>query len=265
MQCQKRLVDTNGIRLNVVQAGSGPALVFLHGLGWDHQLWNDAFGRYADRFHVIAGDTRGHGESDQPSGPYSIRQFADDWRGALDALEIDKARLVGFSQGGMIAMQLAVDQPERFTGLFLAATRCRIDPPPPGPHVDRAAKLREEGPIASARDSARLIFSPTFMATHPDIIDNFVAQRAAAPAEPLLAAMQAGAGFDVCSQLATYAGPCTVVAGGADLLTNPNAVCQVAGAIPGARFELVEGAGHMIPIEQPDVFYRLLDAFLART
>ena len=264
MQLQRRLVDTNGIRLNVVQAGSGPALVFLHGLGWDHQLWNDAISRYADRYHVIAGDTRGHGESDKPAGPYSIRQFADDWRGVLDALGIDKARLVGFSQGGMIAMQLAADQPERFAGLFLAATRCRVPPPPPGPRVDRAAKLRAEGPVASARDSARLIFSPTFMATRPDYIDAFVNQRAAAPAEPLLAAMQAGAGFDVCGQLGRYAGPCTVVAGSADLLTSSDAVAEVAEAIPGAQFELVEGAGHMIPVEQPAVFYSLLDAFLAR-
>jgi 3-oxoadipate enol-lactonase len=264
MQLQRRLVETNGIRLNIVQAGSGPVLVFLHGLGWDHQLWNDAIARYADRFHVIAGDTRGHGESDKPPGPYSIRQFADDWRGALDALGIDQARLVGFSQGGMIAMQLAVDQPDRFSGLFLAATRCQIPPPPPGPSVDRAAKLREEGPIASARDSARLIFSPAFMAAQPAYIENFVTQRAAAPAEPLLAAMQAGSGFDVCGQLGAYAGPCTVVAGGADLLTSAQAVAQLAEAMPGARFELVEGAGHMIPVEQPENFYALLDAFLAR-
>ena len=202
MALHQAFIETNGIRLNITQAGSGTALVFLHGLGWDHLLWAAAFSRYASRFHVIAGDTRGHGASDAPPGPYSIRQFAEDWRGVLDVLGVAKACLVGLSQGAMVAMQLATDQPKRINGLFLAAAPCRVDPPP------------------------------------------------------------SGAPLDLCRQLGAYDGPCTVVAGRADALANPSAVLEVAASIPGARFERVDESGHMIPVEQPDRFYALLDTFL---
>ena len=263
MQRRERYLETNGIRMKMVEAGSGFPLVFLHGLGWDHGLWRDAFERYAGRFRVIAGDTRGHGGTDRPAGPYSIRQFADDWRGALDALEVERACLVGFSQGGMISMQLTVDQPERFPAVVLASTRCRLDSGAKEKRVDRMAILREQGPEAAARSSAELVFSKRFMDENPGYIDSFIAQRIAFPKEPLMAAMGAGQGFNLCSQLAKYKAPCMVMAGSANVLTAPADVRHVAVCIPASKFVIVEGAGHMIPVEQPSVFYGHLDTFLA--
>ena len=78
-----------------------------------------------------------------------------------------------------------------------------------------------------------------------------------------MAAMGAGQGFDLCSQLANYKAPCMVIAGSADVLTTPADVRHVAVCIPGSKFVIVEGAGHMIPVEQPAVFYGHLDKFLA--
>ena len=248
--------------MKVAQAGSGLSIVFIHGLGWDHKLWDGAFERYSDRYHVVAGDTRGHGDSDKPKGPYSVRQFADDWRGALDSLMIQRACLVGFSQGGMISMHLALDEPDRFVGLALVSTLCRIDPVKPAASGDRMAKLREEGPQSAARQSAELIFSPAFRAQHPEFIDSFIAKRAAFPLEPLMAAMQAGEGFNVCDELSAYKNPCLVAAGSEDALTKPDSVRLVSDSIPGSRFILVEGAGHMIPVEQPATFYALIDNFI---
>lgn len=263
MERRERTVETNGIRMKLVEAGAGIPIVFLHGLGWDHNLWDQAFDRYGDRFRVIAGDTRGHGGSDRPAGPYSIRQFADDWRGALDALGVDRACLVGFSQGGMISMQLAVDQPERFSALALASTRCKVEVSATEKRVDRIAILRSQGPEASARSSAELVFSKRFMDEHPDYVASFITQRIAFPPEPLAAAMAAGLGFNVESELSSYKGPCMVVAGSADALTKPEVVHYVAECVPGSKFVMVEGAGHMIPVEQPSVFYGHLDKFLA--
>ena len=96
----------------VVEAGRGRPLVFLHGLGWDHTLWARQVARYAGTYRVTAGDTRGHGGSAKPPGPYSIDLFADDWAALLDALGVRDACLVGFSQGGMIATQLAIARPD---------------------------------------------------------------------------------------------------------------------------------------------------------
>jgi len=262
-QPRQASIATNGIRMQMAEGGAGRPIVFLHGLGWDHHLWDDAFARYSGRYRVIAGDTRGHGGSDRPAGPYSIRQFADDWRGALDRLEVEEACLVGFSQGGMIAMQLALDEPRRFPALVLASTRCKVEADPAEKRVDRIAILRSQGAEASARSSAELVFSRGFMEGHPDYIARFIEQRIAFPVEALAAAMAAGRGFDVSAELAAYKGPCLVVAGSADALTNPEAVRQVSRCVPGSRFVMVEGAGHMIPVEQPAVFYGHLDEFLA--
>lgn len=263
MKRHEHLIETNGIRMNLVEAGAGPSVVFLHGLGWDHKLWDEAIERYSGRFRVIAGDTRGHGGSERPPGPYSIRQFADDWRGALDALDVERACLVGFSQGGMISMQLAVDQQERFHALVLTSTRCKVETSATEKRVDRIAILRSQGPEASARSSAELVFSKRFMDENPTYIGEFITQRIAFPVEPLAAAMRAGVGFNVERQLGDYKGPCMVIAGSADALTKPDTVRQVADAVPGSTFVAVEGAGHMIPVEQPTIYYNHLDNFLA--
>src|SRR5665213_2826208 len=105
-----RMISTNGIRMNVVESGQGRPVVFLHGLGWDHEMWLPFMGKLADRYRVIAGDTRGHGRTDKPPGPYSIQTFSDDWHGALQGLDAKSACAVGFSKGGMVAQTLAVQR-----------------------------------------------------------------------------------------------------------------------------------------------------------
>ena len=259
-----KIVATRTIAMQVVEAGSGRPLVFLHGLGWDHTLWRRELARYAGAYRVIAGDTRGHGGSAKPPGPYTIDLFADDWAALLDALAVRGACLVGFSQGGMIAMTLAVKRPDLVDALVLVSTICRGNPSGQAYMEARIAAMREQGPEASARIGAQQIFSPGFLARHPERFAEFVAWRAAMPQEPLVAAMRAVAGFDVRAGLASVAKPCVVIAGTEDALTKPEAVAEVAAAIPGASYRTVPGAGHMIPVEQPDPFDGLLAPFLAQ-
>lgn len=258
-----RTLDLGDIHLKVAEAGSGRPLVFFHGLGWTHSLWAPAFERYASRFRVIAGDTRGHGESGKPPGPYSIDLFAGDWSRALDLLDVKDPILVGFSQGGMIAQQLAVGAPSRVAGLFLAATTCRSAAASAGNMDARIQAMREEGPEASARIAVRAVFSEDFIAAHPEAIDQFVRWRAAADAEGLIASMLAARGFDVHSGLAAITCPRSVVAGARDTLTPPERVAELAAAL-GVPMHIIDGVGHMMQVEAPDRFYALLDAFLAQ-
>jgi 3-oxoadipate enol-lactonase/4-carboxymuconolactone decarboxylase len=163
----------------------------------------------------------------------------------------------------MIAMQLVVDQPDRFSALVLASTRCTLDSSSQEKPVDRVALLREQGPEAAARSSAELIFSSRFRNQNPSYIQSFVSERMAFPKVPLMAAMNAAHGFNLSGELAIYKGPCLVIAGSEDALTKPADVRRVAECIPGSNFVLVEGAGHMIPVEQPTVFFAHLDRFFA--
>jgi len=255
-------IDTGPLRLCVAQAGTGPALLFLHGLGWDHQLWEGAFQRYSQHFRVIAGDTRGHGRSDKSPGPYTIRNCAEDWLRVCDRLRLDHVTLIGFSQGGMIAMQMAVLQPDRIAGLVLACTTC-CNPPDVDANMRQRIELMEQmGPLAAAKLASKSIFSPGFIQQNPDYVDAFVTQRAAADQTALKHAMLAASGFDICRQLRSLAQPSLVMAGAGDRLTPPAIALQIHHHLPNSDFVTIPNTGHMIPVEQPQAFYQNLDAFL---
>ena len=81
-----RRVATGRLAMYIVEAGNGPPVLFIHGLGWDHSLWNPTVERLAVCYRAIAADTRGHGATDKPDGPYEIEMFAQDYAALIDAL-----------------------------------------------------------------------------------------------------------------------------------------------------------------------------------
>lgn len=259
-----RSVQTNGIAMHVVEKGDGPPLTFIHGLGWDHKLWRPALDRYADRYRAIAGDSRGHGQSDKPVGPYTMAQFADDWIGALQTVAGGPGCVLGLSQGGMVAQDLAIRAPHLVTSLVLVSTTCREDPETVANMSERLANMRQAGARAGAEVAAKSIFSEAFRTANPDYMDAFVSARAAQPQEPLISAMAALKDFDYREGLKTLDIPTLVIAGTEDALTPPAAVREVASHIPGAELVEIEGAGHIIPAEQPETFYQIIDSFLSR-
>jgi pimeloyl-ACP methyl ester carboxylesterase len=104
------LVDANGTRLWVETDGTGPTVLFLHGGLGDSRLWAPVADRLADRFRTIRYDYRHYGRSDSPGGEFST---LDDLFAVLDALDVDRAALVGLSLGGSIALDAALARPER--------------------------------------------------------------------------------------------------------------------------------------------------------
>lgn len=257
-------VDVGDAELAVWSAGDGPPVLFLHGLGWDSSLWWPFVARYLDRFRVICPDTRGHGRSDAPPGPYSIAGFATDMVRVLDALGIARAAVVGLSQGGMTALTLAARHSDRVGCLAALATAARVDPATTAALEDRIRAQREAGPEVAARLAARGIFSAGFLARTPDYLDAFVAWRAAMPSAPLEAATRAGVGYDVTDALAAIAVPTLVVAGSADGLIAPAVTRAIADGIPGAAWGEIPGCGHMVAVEQPEAVAAYLDPLLDR-
>ena len=103
-------------------AGSGPALLLLHGLGCDSSTWRDVIPTFAKNFTVIAPDLLGHGESDKPNADYSLGGYANGMRDLLTILGIDKVTVVGHSFGGGVAMQFAYQFPDRTERVILVST-----------------------------------------------------------------------------------------------------------------------------------------------
>src|ERR1700750_890477 len=98
----ERRVATGRLTINIVEAGQGPAVLLLHGLGWDHSLWNPTVTEFSPGYRMIAADTRGHGVTDKPDGPYDMEMFARDTAALADALGLKRFCVIGLSQGGMV-------------------------------------------------------------------------------------------------------------------------------------------------------------------
>lgn len=258
-------VHTSRLSMFCVEAGSGSPVVLLHGLGWDSSLWFPTLTQLATRHRAIAADTRGHGASDKPEGPYSIAQFADDWASLLDHLRVWDATLVGLSQGGMVAQALAISRPDLVARLVLVATSCRTHPDARANMEARIAALADAGAEAAAAVAAESIFSAGWRQQNPEQLARFLHWRCLAPADPLTAAMRAVYGYDLSPGLPGIRVPTLVIAGTGDTLIPPAASQEIAGLIPGAELHLLPDAGHMIPVEAPEAFARLLQDFLQRT
>lgn len=147
-------------------ADDAPPLVLLNSIGTDMDLWDAALPMLRARFKLIRIDTRGHGASSAPEGDYDLLTLAGDVLAVLDAATVTKAAVAGVSLGGMIAMQLALDMPDRLSALALICTSATMDSASWTARID---KVRSEG-MASIADLAMGRFlSPEFVAQHPEV------------------------------------------------------------------------------------------------
>jgi pimeloyl-ACP methyl ester carboxylesterase len=112
----------HGYRRAFRVAGSGPALLLIHGVGDKSTAWEPVHAELARRFTVIAPDLLGHGESDKPRADYSLAAFANGMRDLLAALDIDRVTLVGHSFGGGVAMQFAYQYPQLVERIVLVSS-----------------------------------------------------------------------------------------------------------------------------------------------
>jgi pimeloyl-ACP methyl ester carboxylesterase len=263
-------VQANGQRLYYEIHGDGPPLVLLMGIGYDSSLWTLAqVPALSTRFRVVLMDNRDAGRSSEAKYAYQIADMADDVAGLLDALEIQCTHLLGLSMGGLIAQEFALRHADRLDRLVLSGTggapaRSAVDP------IEIWSWVRANDPTGDVYGGQQFVslFSTTFLRNHDAVRDT--AKMLAGNPHPMgteAYARQAEAyrQFDALDRLGAITAPTLVVVGEQDTLTPPWIASEVADAIPGARFEVIRGDGssHLVPIERPDDFNRLVSDFLA--
>lgn len=259
-----RRITVNGVSLAVDVRGesSDPPVLFVHGFPLDRTLWTPVLDAL-DGTYRIAPDLRGFGRSDAPDLGYSMATYADDLIALLDSLGVGRAVVCGLSMGGYIALELARRAPERLAGLVLMDTRANADSAEARRERDATAQQvrdRGPGPIAEAM-MGRLLSERT-----PAVVAERVrATIMRTPVAGLIGAL--GAMRDrpdstgLLSRLSAV--PTLVVVGEDDPITPPATARDLANAIPGARLEVVSGAAHLPPLEQPKATARLLGDFIA--
>jgi 3-oxoadipate enol-lactonase len=159
----------------------GPVVVLSNSLGATHAMWEANLPALEAHFRVVRYDTRGHGRSPVPSGPYSIDDLADDVVALLDRLEVDTAHFVGLSLGGMTGMRLAARNPDRVDRLVALCTGARLTPSV-GWH-DRATTVRSQGMQAVAEAVVARWYTPAYLEAHPEVKSRSEAAVARTPAE----------------------------------------------------------------------------------
>lgn len=249
-------VEVNGTRLHVSDQGSGHPILFLHGMGCDGTDWEPQFDAFGDRFRVVAIDHRGHGRSDRDVGEgYSIAGFAADALGVMDLLDIDIAHVVGLSMGGMIAQQLAITAPERVCTLSLMDTFAKASDNGISMFADQ---VETAGLEALSGGFQSMVFSAATRKGRPDLLERFEAQFKANTPACLAWAMRAIGGLDTFERLGSVIAPTVVLCGAEDNLTPLAQAEELAGAIKGARLEIVPDAGHFSNLENPDFVNQVL-------
>lgn len=259
----------NGITMHwqeVGRRGVGPTLLLVHGFPLDRAMWRPQFAALAKAAHLVAPDLRGHGASDAPPGPYAMDDFAADLRALLAHLGVEHAVYCGLSMGGYIAFAFARAYPELLRGLILADTRAGADTDEARAAREQLARLVErEGSAAAVERLLPRYVAPATREGRPDLLDTLRRTIAATPPTGLAGAARGlAARPDSTPTLARIGVPTAVIVGAEDELTPPAEAERLHAAIPGSTLTVIDGAGHLSNLEQPEAFNAAVREFLTR-
>jgi len=225
-------------------------------------MWQPQLEAFAQQFHVVRYEHRGHGESPSPLGPYSIEDLGEDVLDLLQHLEVDRFSYAGVSLGGMVGMWLASHVPDRVERLAVVCTSAA--PGNPAGWHERAAAVRSTGMAPIAAAVIERWFTPRWGADHADQVDRLAADFTdAVDPEGYAGCCEALATLDLRPRLSSVAAPTLVLAGEQDLALPPEPHARVVtDAIGAARLEVVDRAAHLATVERADACTRMLLAHL---
>jgi 3-oxoadipate enol-lactonase len=244
------------VHAEVTGPPGSPFVVLLNSLGSTLRMWDPQMDALSERFRVVRHDTRGHGRSPVPAGPYVLDDLADDVVHLLDRIGVERAHLVGLSLGGMTALRLAARDPQRVVSVVALCTSARLEPT--RAWHDRAVLVRAEGSAAVAEAVVRRWYTADFHDTHPAQVDQARAMVSATPAEGYAACCEAIADMDLRTDLVSIAAPVLAIAGAEDPATPPEHLQQIAAGVRCGSLAIVPRAAHLANAEQPAVVTNLI-------
>lgn len=258
-------IKSNGIEMNVTVEGpeNAPVVVMSHSLASSHRMW-DVQMPVLSGYRVYRFDTRGHGDTDAPDGPYNLDMMADDARGLLDALGLEKVHFVGLSMGGMIGQMLAIKYPEALSSLALCATASRMPEEARPAWQERIDTAKTQGMDVLLDGTMERWFSPGFIASNGDVVGSIREIVRTTPVQGYTGAIQAIMMINVTDRLKLVNAPTLIIAGEDDESTPVAAAEAIHGAIAGSELVVIPSARHFVNVEQSGVFNEALTRFLAQ-
>lgn len=236
----------DGAQIYWREEGEGEPLLLIMGLGCSSDLWHRTAPELSLGYRTILFDNRGVGRSDVPPGPYSIPQMADDAAAVLDAAGIESAHVFGYSMGGMIAQELALQHPLRVRSLILGSTSCGGGHGVlAAPEVLNTLMTRVSDPVEAFWAMAPYLYDAT--TPREKLEEDLEARSLSFPGlEGYLAQIQAVMAWESYGRLSSLKVPTLVIHGETDQLVPQQNAAILAKEIPGAKLVTIAGAGHIL-------------------
>lgn len=243
---------------------SGRPLLCLHSLATDMTVWDAQVPAFtATGFRVVRVDLRGHGGTTATPPPYTLDLLVADAVAVLDALDIGRCSVLGLSLGGMIAMGLALDHPERVDKLVVADARADAPPPYVALWDGIIERAHAEGMAAVVDASIQRWFTPAFVEQRPPALERLRAAATRTTIEGLEGCGRALQQLAYLPRLHAITAPTLFVTGEHDGPAPPEVMQEMAAAVPTAgELVVIPHAGHLSAVEQPEAFTAAVTAFL---
>ena len=239
-----------------------PWLTFSNSLNTNLSLWDGQEALLSDRYRILRYNTRGHGGTEAPPGPWELEDLASDIVALWDALGVDKSHFVGLSIGGMTGQALALGWPERIDKLVLADTRADFTGDFAAAVPRMIAQVERDGVEPLCEEMPLRWFTEAVRTEHPGLVDH----------ARTLIATNTVAGYTTCADAMTRLDfmdrlhgvelPTLLICGAQDIGTPPACMREMAKRMPNARYMEIDPSGHLSNIENPDAFNAALTGFL---
>jgi 3-oxoadipate enol-lactonase len=256
----------NGIKVNYTLDGpaSLPVVTLSHSLAADLTMWDPQMKALTQKYRVLRYDTRGHGGTDAPGGPYTLEQLSEDARALLQVLGIARTHWIGLSMGGMIGQTLALSSPGLFQSLSLCDTSSRIPAEAKPLWQERIKTAETQGMEPLVEPTIGRWFTAPFRETGKEVVDGIRARIRTTNPRGYAGCCAAISQLDLTDKISAIKVPTLIVVGEEDQGTPVAASRAIQAQIAGSQLEIIKSAAHLSNLEQPDEFTRIIASFLAR-
>ena len=241
-----------------------PWLAFSHSLACNLRMWDAQVAAFKDRYRILAYDTRGHGQSAAPQGPYTLEQLADDLRALLSHLDIQRLHFVGLSMGGMIGQTFALKYPGMLETLTLADTTSRYPAEAAPVWAERIRTAETKGMEAIVQPTLERWFTESFRKSSAETVKKIAGAISSTPVAGFVGCCHAIPKINVTARLKEIRCPILVICGDKDPGTPPAMAREIHDNARGSKLAMIADAAHLSNLEKPAEFNRALEAFLPK-
>ncbi len=258
----------NGASHNVELSGrdNDGTVIFIHGIGADLRLWEEVVPYFEGKYRVIAYDLRGSGKSEFPSSArLSVGLWADDLDSLMTALKVKSAHLVGWSLGGMIAMEMYFKSPKKVTSLIPVGSTPKLQPAAAELFRQRAKLAESEGMktlVEKTFQTTEAAFAPSARSEHPEKVRKFRAMLENHNKDSYAAIARAIAEVDQTSRMSEILAPTLIIVGQYDARTPLQDSEMMCMQIANSYMKIIPDCGHFYPMEKPEALSNIILDYL---